>query len=80
MYHNALYSNLYLVTTSSVNGFGVLCIVWLSELVNELLQDSARLFKMFVLGCMEGRDNGKEGQGGQYFSKKKKNKGNNTEN
>ena len=52
MYHNALYSNLYLVTTSSVNVFGVLCIVWLSELVNELLQDSARLFKVFVLGCM----------------------------
>ena len=80
MYHNAFYGNLYLVTTSSVNVFGVLCIVWLSELANELLQDSAQLFKLFVLGCMQGKDNGTEGQGGQYFSKKKKRVINNTEN
>lgn len=71
MYHNALYSNLYLVTTSSVNVFGVLCIVWLSELANELLQDSAQLFKLFVLGAFRGGIMGKKGKEANILAKKK---------
>lgn len=72
MYHNALYSNLYLVTTSSVNVFGVLCIVWLSELANELLQDSAQLFKLFVLGAFRGGIMGKKGKEANILAKKKR--------
>lgn len=71
MYHNALYNNLYLVTTSSVNVFGVLCIVWLSELANELLQDSAQLFKLFVLGAFRGGIMGKKGEEANILAKKK---------
>lgn len=71
MYHNALYNNLYLVTTSSVNVFGVLCIVWLSELANELLQDSAQLFKLFVLGAFRGGIMGKKGKEANILAKKK---------
>lgn len=72
MYHNALYNNLYLVTTSSVNVFGVLCIVWLSELANELLQDSAQLFKLFVLGAFRGGIMGKKGKEANILAKKKR--------
>ena len=71
MYHNSLYTNLYLVTTSSVNVFGVLCIVWLSELANELLQDSAQLFKLFVLGAFRGGIMGKKGKEANILAKKK---------
>ena len=71
MYHNDLYNNLYLVTTSSVNVFGVLCIVWLSELANELLQDSAQLFKLFVLGAFRGGIMGKKGKEANILAKKK---------
>lgn len=52
MYYNALCSNLYLITSSSINVFAVLCIVSFNELVNRILQDSDQLFKVFVLRCM----------------------------
>lgn len=49
-----LYIVIYLVTTTPVSVFGVLCIVLLSELVNKLLQLSDQLFKVFVLGACRG--------------------------
>ena len=60
-----------LSSKEDVNVFGVLCIVWLSELANELLQDSAQLFKLFVLGAFRGGIMGKKGKEANILAKKK---------